>query len=138
MSDAEKNQASAHEDDEDDDENQPFPHAEEDDDEYQPPPHEEEEDDEYQASLHEEEGEAAHEPLPAVDDDEDDADDEGEEEEEEEGEEEEEEGVRPVPCLGCVRSAVSGRSLGDCVEIGGRSRRCQRCRNGHSCVDWYV
>ncbi|OAF55178.1 hypothetical protein VC83_08404 [Pseudogymnoascus destructans] len=44
---------------------------------------------------------------------------------------------RAVACLGCVRSAVAGKSLGDCHDQPGAIPgvgRCWRCASGHSCM----
>lgn len=41
--------------------------------------------------------------------------------------------LRPVPCLGCVRSALAGMSLGDCYSTPGSARRCVRCGQGGTC-----
>lgn len=43
---------------------------------------------------------------------------------------------RAVPCLGCLRSALAGRSAGSCFEQAnpGRSKRCARCASGHQCL----
>ncbi|KAF1945181.1 hypothetical protein EJ02DRAFT_59430 [Clathrospora elynae] len=38
------------------------------------------------------------------------------------------------PCLGCVRSALAGRSYGECFDQLGGGSRCFRCASGHSCV----
>lgn len=41
---------------------------------------------------------------------------------------------RAVPCLGCVKSALAGLSLGECHNVAGSSaRRCLRCSAGGSC-----
>jgi hypothetical protein len=44
-------------------------------------------------------------------------------------------GVRAVPYLGCVRSALSGNSTGQCFDAPGSSR-CWLCRSGHRCDPW--
>ncbi|KAH8598600.1 hypothetical protein B0O99DRAFT_738803 [Bisporella sp. PMI_857] len=55
--------------------------------------------------------------------------------EEEEEEEEENAGRRVDPCLGCVRSALAGKSTGACYNRAGKAGgRCVRCSAGHSCV----
>ena len=55
--------------------------------------------------------------------------------EEEEEEEEENAGRRVDPCLGCVRSALAGKSTGACYNKAGKAGgRCVRCSAGHSCV----
>ena len=46
--------------------------------------------------------------------------------------------LRQVPCLGCVRSALRGRSDGLCYDTVGGGTRCWRCASGHSCVRLYV
>lgn len=50
--------------------------------------------------------------------------------------EEEPRGVpRDVPCVGCVRAAISGKGdVGRCYESAGRSQRCWSCKkSGHQC-----
>ncbi|KAF1945178.1 hypothetical protein EJ02DRAFT_451744, partial [Clathrospora elynae] len=42
--------------------------------------------------------------------------------------------LRVHPCLGCVRSALAGRSSGECFDQSGGGSRCFRCASGHSCV----
>ncbi|KAI3326455.1 hypothetical protein HD806DRAFT_532087 [Xylariaceae sp. AK1471] len=41
--------------------------------------------------------------------------------------------VRPVPCAGCLASALAGRSDGECRDAE-RGSRCWRCASGHQCV----
>ena len=38
------------------------------------------------------------------------------------------------PCVGCVRSAIGGRSNGECHENALGGDRCWRCASGHRCV----
>ncbi|KAH6674648.1 hypothetical protein B0J14DRAFT_653945 [Halenospora varia] len=40
---------------------------------------------------------------------------------------------RDVPCLGCVRSLLAGRSDGSCYDST-RGGRCFRCSSGHTCA----
>ncbi|RYP20483.1 hypothetical protein DL767_009437 [Monosporascus sp. MG133] len=40
---------------------------------------------------------------------------------------------RAVPCLGCLRSALAGRSSGECYDAAVGSR-CWRCASGHTCT----
>ncbi|RYP43671.1 hypothetical protein DL768_009789 [Monosporascus sp. mg162] len=44
---------------------------------------------------------------------------------------------RAVPCLGCLRSALAGRSTGECFDAAVGSR-CWRCASGHTCTPVYV
>lgn len=47
--------------------------------------------------------------------------------------------ARAVPCLGCARSALRGRSDSVCHAAEGRTLRCYRCTNsGHVCKPLYV
>jgi hypothetical protein len=41
--------------------------------------------------------------------------------------------LRDTPCLGCVRSALAGRSNGACYDNKAGGRRCYRCSSGHNC-----
>ena len=40
---------------------------------------------------------------------------------------------RAVPCVGCVRSAIAGRSSGECFDNKSGGNRCFRCSSGHIC-----
>jgi hypothetical protein len=40
---------------------------------------------------------------------------------------------RAVPCAGCVRSAIAGRSTGECFDNKSGGDRCFRCASGHTC-----
>ncbi|KAF1938979.1 hypothetical protein EJ02DRAFT_457406, partial [Clathrospora elynae] len=42
--------------------------------------------------------------------------------------------LRVHPCLGCVRSALAGRSSGECFNQSGGGSWCFRCASGHLCV----
>lgn len=42
---------------------------------------------------------------------------------------------RDIACLGCVKSALKGRSAGDCWNHSGKGERCLRCDDGHVCLD---
>ncbi|KAF1935086.1 hypothetical protein EJ02DRAFT_439461 [Clathrospora elynae] len=42
--------------------------------------------------------------------------------------------LRVHPCLGCVRSALAGRSSGECFDQSGGGSRCFQCASGHSCI----
>ncbi|KAL7624409.1 hypothetical protein AAE478_005973 [Parahypoxylon ruwenzoriense] len=43
-------------------------------------------------------------------------------------------GLRDTPCMGCLRSALAGRSTGQCYDTVGNGSRCWRCASGHSCL----
>jgi len=43
--------------------------------------------------------------------------------------------LRHIPCLGCVRSALKGMSIGDCWDTAGKGKRCERCSHGHKCEE---
>ncbi|AEO53841.1 hypothetical protein MYCTH_91334 [Thermothelomyces thermophilus ATCC 42464] len=47
--------------------------------------------------------------------------------------------VRDVPCLMCVKSALAGRSSGECRNHSGPGKRCYHCAKGsHKCREVYV
>lgn len=41
---------------------------------------------------------------------------------------------REHACLGCLRSALRGKSEGTCHDSVGKGTRCARCSRGKSCV----
>ncbi|KAK4243865.1 hypothetical protein C7999DRAFT_35797 [Corynascus novoguineensis] len=48
----------------------------------------------------------------------------------------EERAVRGVPCTMCVKSALAGRSAGECRDHSGPGRRCAHCfRGSHKCQE---
>ena len=38
-----------------------------------------------------------------------------------------------IPCVACVRSAIAGRSSGECFDNKSDGNRCFRCSSGHTC-----
>jgi hypothetical protein len=42
-------------------------------------------------------------------------------------------GPRETSCLRCIRSALKGRSTGQCWETAGRGTRCFLCSRGYKC-----
>ncbi|KAF2469087.1 uncharacterized protein BDR25DRAFT_51002 [Lindgomyces ingoldianus] len=42
--------------------------------------------------------------------------------------------LRAQSCLGCIKSALAGRSSGECHDSATGGSRCWRCSSGHSCL----
>ncbi|KAF2463948.1 uncharacterized protein BDR25DRAFT_382968 [Lindgomyces ingoldianus] len=42
--------------------------------------------------------------------------------------------LRVQSCLGCIKSALAGRSSGECHDSATGGSRCWRCSSGHSCL----